>query len=130
MTNFIDHTSHVSKQTFSAAVITDSKGKQVGKIIIRFTDAQIGYNHEVGVVFYPADLNFSETLKSGVNNNPDTLYHLLNNNGIKVYSRYSQLIGYKNKETNKTVRYDSLSDFSDIVRIKFNRKSYNVLWCM
>jgi hypothetical protein len=130
--NFIDYVNHVSKQTFSAAVITDSKGKQVGKIVIRFTGSQIGYNHEVGVVFYPADINFSSTRKGNTYGQPGSLYYLLRDAGVKMYNfSGNQVIDYDmQKKGVSGQNYDSMSRFDEIVKLKFNRKSYNVLWCM
>ena len=131
MTHFIDYTCNVSKQTFSAAVIIDSQGKQRGKIIIRFTDSQIGYNHHVGVIFHPAELNFSDTRKGSTYSQPGTLFKLLANNGIESYNFNNQLIvGYSKKQPKNTQMYDSMSRFDEIVKLKFNRKTYRVLWAM
>ncbi len=131
MTHFIDYTCNVSKQTFSAAVITDSKGKQVGKIIIRFTDSQIGYNHQVGVIFYPADLDFSKALKGGTYSQPGTLFHLLDAAGIKQFNFSGQrIVGYDDKAAPNTQIYDSMSTFNEITTLKYKRKTYNVLWAI
>ena len=128
----LDKTNHVSKQTFSAAVITDSKGKQVGKIIIRFTDSQIGYNHEVGVLFHPAELSFRESHKGNTYAQPDTLYFLLSRAGIKCYNWSGQrVIDYTLIEKGvKGQNYNSMSRFDEIVKLKHGRKEYNVLWAM
>ncbi len=132
MTHFIDYTQNVSKQTFSAAIITDSKGKQVGKIIIRFTDSQIGYNHQVGVIFHPSDcLGFDKTSKGGTYSQPGTLFHLLDTDGIKQFNFGGQrIVGYDDKTAPNTQIYDSMSTFNEITTLKYKRKTYNVLWAI
>jgi hypothetical protein len=125
MTHFIDYTSNISKQTFSAAAITDRKGNMVGKIIVRFTDSQIGYNHQVGVLFYNADLDFSETLKGGTYNQPDTLFTVLTNANIKCYDWHQNQITARGANS-----ADSLSSFNDIRYIKHNRKTYTLNWVL
>jgi len=130
--NFIDYTCNVSKQTFSAAAIVDSKGKQVGKIVIRFTDATIGYNHQVGVIFYPAEINYKDNRKGNTYAQPDTLFYILRDAGIKVYNfGGDQVIDYDMaKKGIKGQNYDSMSRFDEIVKLKYNRKTYRILWCM
>ena len=132
MKHFIDHTQNVSKQTFSAGVIVDSKGKMQGKVVIRFTDAQIGYNHQVGVVFYPAEINFKDASKGGTYAQPDTLFYLLRDAGCKVYRRDGiRVIDYTLKDQGIDGQmYDSMSRFDEIEMIKYKRKTYRILWAM
>ena len=130
MKHFIDYSQNVSKQTFSAAVIVDSEGKQVGKIIIRFTDSQIGYNHNVGVIFYPAELNFEKTRKGGTYDQPGTLFKVLHDAGIKVYAHNKRVDGYDGHDIANAVRYDSLSTFNDITGLSYNDDEYSILWAM
>jgi hypothetical protein len=132
MPHFIDYSSHVSKQTFSAAAITDSKGNQVGRIIIRFTDAQIGYNHHVGVSFYPADIDFGATLKGSTYSQPITLVKAFDAASVRCYDWHNRIISseYRNTDDSKIVLADCMSRFDEIVSLKFKRKSYNLLWVM
>ena len=128
--HFIDHTDHISRQTFSAAVIVDSNGKQAGKIIIRFTPSQIGYNHQVGVLFHPADMSFEVALKGSTYSQPQTLADLFSGAGVRMYDWTGREIiaGWKDKEG--AVCAQSLSRFDDIASIKHGRKQYSVLWAI
>ncbi len=129
MKHFIDFTCNVSKQTFSAAAIVDNKGVQQGRIIIRFTDSQIGYNHQVGVIFAPESLDFGNTSKGNTYSQPGTLFHMLDNAGVKCFNRSGDKItNYGDKEQGQC--YDSMSSFNEIVTLKYNRKTYRVLWVM
>jgi len=131
MKHFIDYSSHVSKQTFSAGVIVDNKGKQAGKIVIRFTDSSVGYNHHIGVVFYPAEMSFKDNAKGGTYSQPRTLFKLFSDSNVKCYTHNKLIIDYdsRKKHPDGTI-YDSLSRFDEITRLKFKRKSYNVFWAM
>ena len=55
MKSLIDKIDSMGKQSVSAAVITDSSGNMAGKILVRFTDSYIGWNHEVCLVMYSVD---------------------------------------------------------------------------
>lgn len=118
MQNFLDHTSHVKKQTFSAAVILDAKGKMRGRIVVRFTPSQIGYNHQVGAIVYGTDLDFNTTQKGGTYDQPQSLVKLLKAHGMKAIHHNG----------------DELSDchgrFDDCDRIKHGRKVYRVIWAI
>ena len=100
MKHFIDSYSNLSKQTFDTAIIVDSKGKQAGKIIVRYTNSQIGCNNQTGVIFYPSDLNFEKTEK-GSSYNQDSVYTLLSDSGCSVYSHgMKKFTTYGKKEKN------------------------------
>ena len=124
MKHFYDKVSGMGNHAVSCAAITDSKGELCGKVLIRFTNAQIGWNHEAGVLFNPLDL--SQSSKGGTYSVPGTLYFLFREAGIKCYDWHKSLIGdYENKtDTN----YDSLSTFNDIRYIKQGRKTYTLNW--
>ena len=124
MKHFYDKVSGMGNHAVSCASITDSKGELCGKVLIRFTNAQIGWNHEVGVLFSPLDL--SQSSKSGTYSVPGTLYFMFREAGIKCYDWHKNQIGdYENKtDTN----YDSLSTFNDIRYIKQGRKTYTLNW--
>jgi len=144
MPHFTDYMQYVSKQTFSAAAIIDSDGKSAGKIIVRYTDATIGYNHNVCVLFYPVDgMNYSNTKKGGTYNEPATLVQMLESNNITAYlhdgnrvtSDYDLIYGKRRKTPNKRINNnishaESMSRFSDISSIKYKRKKYNLVWVM
>ena len=74
--------SNVSRQATSVGVIQDDKGNIRGRILVRFTPAQIGYNHEVSVHCYPLDMNQADDVAKGsCYQNPVTLFDLLEENG-------------------------------------------------
>ena len=128
--HFIDHSDHISRQTFSAAVILDSKGRLQGRIMIRFTPSQIGYNHEVGVIFHPAGVDYASTMKGGTYSQPSTLIELLDANGVKSYTWSGDLIFNQSRGEPGQVCAESLSQFSDVASLKHGRKSYRVLWAL
>ncbi len=131
MKHFIDYANNVSKQTFSAAVIVDSNGVMAGRIIIRFTDSQIGYNHQAGVLFHIAGIDFSDTRKGNTYSQPGTLFHILDNAGVKQFNFGGQrIVGYDDKDEPNSQIYDSMSTFNEITTLKFKRKTYRILWAM
>lgn len=118
MKHFIDHINMVSKQTFSCALIFDAKGKQCGKIIVRFTDSQIGYNHQLGMVF--GDLDFGTTFKGDCYSNPDTLIKALQSIDCKALNFRKEIVGIGSGS----------SQFNDIKYIRQGRKTFRIEWCM
>ena len=128
--HFIDHSDHISRQTFSAAVILNSAGTQVGKIIVRFTPSQVGLNHEVGVIFHPAGIDYASTMKGGTYSQPSTLIELLDANGVKSYAWSGDLIISSHRAKAGEVSAGSLSQFNDVASLKHGRKTYRVLWAL
>lgn len=138
MTHFIDHLNTVKKQTFDMAVITNSKGQKVGKIIIRYTDSQIGYNNETGIIFQtrgddPNHLDFSNTIKNGSYNVCNGVYELLTGIGAKLYGRNGvKFHGYMTKfskpvpENGQNV--DSMSQPTEFEYFKIGNRRFNILW--
>ena len=132
MKHFLDHTQNVSKQCFDTAVITDSKGKKVGKIIIRYTNSQIGYNNQTGILFYAGEgraLDFGTTVK-GSTYNKDGVFTLLSSIGAKVYGFNDlQFYDYNNKLTgDNTQSVDSISRCTEFLKFKIGNSVYNILW--
>ncbi len=128
MKHFIDKLNTVSKQTFDTAVIVDAKGKPAGKIVIRYTDAQIGYNNETGVLLYGYDLDFSTTRKGNTYSKMNA-YHMLREIGARVYDFGGhEFIGYQDKAGPNTRNYDSTSNVKDIDSFKIGNRKFSVLW--
>ena len=124
-THFIDRLDHVSRQTFSAAVILDADGNQCGRIIVRFTDSQIGYNHEVGISFYHSQLpssesNFSMSRKGSCYSNPATMVDMLQELGFTCWTHNKPVTG----------RGDYLSRFKDIESMKAGNRKFRILWAI
>ena len=116
----------LSKQSVSAAAITDSNGKQVGKVFIRFTDSYIGWNHEVCVIVYgDGELHGMNSRKGGCYDKPATLYFMLRDAGYRVFNRTFRIGDYQDKTL---CNYDSLSRFEDISHFKKGNKVFNLLW--
>jgi len=128
--NLLDQANHISRQTFSAAVIVDSEGNQAGKVVVRFTPSQIGYNNQVGVIFHPADLSFSKTIKGNSYSAPTTLVRLLNQAGVTCCDWGGTEIVAGHKASEGQVSSESLSRFDDVASIKHGRKQYSVLWAI
>lgn len=126
MKYLIDKIDSLSRQSVSAAVIVDSKGNQAGKVLIRFTDSYIGWNHEVSAVIYGSDLNMRTSSKGGTYDKPGTLYKMFKDAGFKCFTHNDNRIGdYSDKHP---VCYDSLSVFNDIHYVKNGNTKYRIMW--
>ena len=126
MKYLIDKIVSMSKQSVSAAAIVNSKGEQCGKILVRFTNSTYGWNHEVSAILYEHEtLNMKQITKGESESTPRALYALLKNNNIRCFTHNKEIGDYSNK---LPCCYDSLSSFSDIARIKYRRKSYQLMW--
>jgi len=126
MKHFFNRANGMSKHAISTAAIIDSDGNLAGKIVIRFTDSQVGWNHEAGVLFYPADIDFSDSRKGSTYSQPDTLYYVFREAGIKCFDWQGRRFGdYSDRHD---VMIDSQSRFNDIATIKHGRKKYRLLW--
>lgn len=137
MTNFIDHTEQVKKQTFDMAVITDASGRKVGKIVIRYTPAVVGANTETGILFNAgADesqwLNFGKTEKNDATNTSFGVYNLLSSIGAKVYGHnMRRFYTYADKPKpmpREAQNIDSLSRPTEIQCFKLGNRRFNILW--
>jgi len=131
MKHFTEYMRDVSKQTFSAASIVDSRGKQAGSIIIRFTDSYIGYNHNVCVLMYGVDgLDYGTTAKGGMYSQPQTMVRHFEAHGVKCFNFYGERIFGNYQKNRKVLVADSLSRFSDVHSIKNGNKKYALHWVM
>jgi len=125
---FQDHLNTVKKQTFDMAIITDSKGKSAGKIVVRYTDAQIGYNNETGIVLYGYDLSYSNTRK-GSTYDQDSVFHLLRGIGAKVYNHSGiEFCTYRDKKREGLINADSISRCTEFVAFKIGNSKFNIHW--
>jgi hypothetical protein len=130
MKYLIDKISSMTKQSVSAAAIVDSNGNMAGKVLVRFTDSQIGWNHEVSAVIYDSEgmvaLNMRNSRKGGTYDKPLSLYALFDDAGFVPFTHNDRSIGsYDNK---RDVNVDSLSTFSDIAYVKKGNKRYSLMW--
>ncbi len=132
MSDVFEHFNNISRQTFDAAIITNSKGKKVGKILVRYTNAQIGWNNETGIYFYGHGdnrLEFSSTIKGNTYTN-DSVYVLLKNIGAKVYG-FNDVRFYSYGEEPKTENrqsVDSISRCTEFLSFKLGNSKFNILW--
>lgn len=128
MTHFLDHYSTVKKQTFDTAIITDSKGV-AGKIIVRYTDSNIGYNNETAVLVHGIDgLDFGNTRK-GDQYDKTNVFDLLRGAGAKVYDHSGQQFGdYSCKNRDELRMCDSVSRCTDFVSFKIGNRKFNINW--
>jgi hypothetical protein len=118
MTHFIDRTSSLTKQSFSAAVILHG-AKENGSLRIRWTDSQIGWNLEIGAVLHSVeDLNFSHTTKGNTYSNVATLVDHFKPFGIIPL------------DWNKKPINEGHSAISDCRYLKDGRKIYKVIWAI
>ena len=126
--NFQDHLNTVKKQTFDMAIITDSKGKSSGKIVVRYTDSQIGYNNQTGIVLYRYDLDYGTTRK-GSTYDQDSVFHLLRGIGAKVYNHSGvEFCTYGDKKREGKINADSISRCTEFVSFKIGRAKFTIHW--
>jgi len=118
--HFIDKYSNLAKQCFDTAIITDIKCNAVGKIIIRYTNAQIGYNNETGIIFHPANLNFSKVMKNDCYGRELAVFELLTEANCKVLDLY------KKEFTRNKVK--GISTLTAYCYIRHNKKLYKIHW--
>ena len=126
MKYLIDKIDSLSKQSVSAAAITDSSGNLAGKVLVRFTQSYIGWNHEVvAFLFGKEGMRANNSKKGGTYENPTTLYKLINEAGLKCFDYNKRKFGHYDKGT---VNIASMSQFSDIRYIKDGNKLYTLHW--
>ena len=129
--NFIDKYSKLSRQCFDTAVITNSKGDRVGKIIVRYTDSHIGYNNETGIMFHGAGvtLDFSNTVK-GNSYDKSSVYEMLAGAGCRVYGygglEFTDDRGKMNNDN--TQRVESISRCDEFTSFKKGNAVFRILW--
>ena len=121
--NIFDRINKVSKQTISAAVITDSKGRACGRVLVRFTDSQVGYNHEVAVIFHEGEtsIDAGTSSKGSCYSNPSTLVKKLQAENLKPLQHSGKPIEGCG---------DYLSQFTDVCGFKMGRKRFDILWAI
>lgn len=123
--HMMDYMNSVHTQTFSAAAVVDSRGNHVGNVVIRFTDAQIGYNHSIAVLMFgdPAsDLDLGTVKKGSTYDQPQTLVSLLSKDGYQCLDYYGNHVDENQAKT--------LGNFSDIHGIKRGNKMFRIYWVM
>lgn len=125
----LDKINSMSRQSVSTAVIVDSKGDMAGKILVRFTDSQIGWNHEISATLWGFMdengnnlLSMNKSKKGNCYSNPFTLFKLFNDAGLKCYDYSENPISAR--------RADSLSAFSSIAMIKHGNRKFRIYWAI
>ena len=129
MKHFIDNYCTVKAQTFDTAIITDSNGKVAGKIIVRYTNSQIGYNNETAILMYSIDgLDYTNTRK-GSTYNQESVFYILRDVGAKVYNYQGKQFGmYGDKDRENLIMADSISRCTEFSSFKIGNRKYNINW--
>lgn len=117
--NFSDKINTVQNQCTDKAIITDSKGKAVGKIIVRYTDSHIGYNNETGILFDEFGLDFGTTQKGSTYDKKEVAKILL-------HAGLQPLTWGKEKITKRSA--SSLNNCTEVCFIKKGNRLFNILW--
>ena len=127
--HFIDRVNSMSRHAFDQAIITNSKGEPCGKIIVRYTDSQIGWNNETSIILNGYPLDFGVT-KRGSTYDHGSVFHLLRGVGAKVYGwNGTRYIGYEDKKPKTPYHMsDSTSNCRDFTSFKIGNKKFNILW--
>ena len=144
MKHFLDCTQDVSRQTFDMAIILDNKGKKVGKIIVRYTNAQIGYNNQTAIIFHGMpvlnesgqytgqyDLDAGKTIK-GCSYDKDSVFELLASIGAKVYGWNGlQFYSYEHKagaKAESSQNVNSISRCTEFLSFKIKNNKFRIEW--
>ena len=132
MKNLLEKLSTISNQTFDSAIITDSKGQQQGKVLVRYTKGQIGYNNETGVLLNHEDINldFNKSKKGGCYSHGG-LYTLLAEAGCKVLDHskreyYDQHRSSAKKDTMQNIH--GMSSCTEFKYIKKGNSLFTIHW--
>ena len=132
--HFLDKVSSMSRQTIEAGIITGTDGVPVGRIIIRYTDSKIGWNHEASIWFN--DLyndkapctNFMHTVKGDTYDVGNTTFWLLCDKleATLVHRDWSKNKdeGYKSYDPNRIAAFKSIDYF------KIGGKTYRIDWAI
>lgn len=132
MKNLLEKLDKVSNQTFDAAIIIDSKGQPLGKVLVRYTTGSGGYSNETGVLLNHKriHLDFNKSMK-GDWYEKASLYHLLAEVGCKVLDHskrefYYGAISDAKKDTMRNV--NSMSTCTDFKYIKKGNTIFTINW--
>ena len=126
MKHFLDRINTLSKQTVDSAIITTASGTPVGKIHIRYTEGQYGYNHEVGMLINGVT-DFGTTQKGNAYDRA-ALFKLIKAIGGKAFD-YSgnRLDDYSERKSNLQ-NIDSTSSLTELRSFKIGKRKFNILW--
>ena len=132
MSHIQDHLNNVSRQCFDTAIITDNKGNAKGKVIVRYTDSQMGFNNETGVIFHHNDIHINCTdTRKGSAYNQYNLYDILSENGCKVLGwNKEQFFNYGNKPKHfeGMQNIEGISSCKDMRYIKVGNSLFKIHW--
>jgi len=118
MKHFIDKINSMSKQSVSAAVVMHGD-KEAGKILVRWTDSQIGWNVELSAAMYGEnEVGFKTTTKGNTYSNVMTLVNHFKQFGIVPL------------DWGKKPMDESHSQITDCRYLKEGRKTFKVLWAI
>ena len=129
--HFMEKVNSMTRQAIDTAVIVDAKGQRRGKIIVRYTDSQIGWNNETGIIFHygKSNLDFGKTVKGGAYDR-SAVYALLSSIGAKVYGwRGLQYHTYSDKPTkgHNLQNVSGVSQCTDFTSFKIGNKTFKIL---
>tara|TARA_R110002167_G_scaffold278608_1_gene484434 strand:- start:62 stop:484 length:423 start_codon:yes stop_codon:yes gene_type:complete len=139
MKNLLEKLDEVCNQTFNAAIITDSKGQQQGKVLVRYTKGKSGYSraevggrNETGVLLNHKDisLDFNKSIK-GDWYEKAALYTLLTEAGCKLldHSKREYYDYHKNPGKKDTmIRIDRMFSCTQFKYIKKGNSLFTIHW--
>ena len=112
---------------FNSAVIVDSKGKQRGTIIIRYTDSQWGQNAESQISF--SDVRSHHNMSKNCDSyDRSSIFDLLTKIGAKCYNHQGDQYHGRPQQTGSGVSIHGISRESCLTSFKIGNKKYRVLW--
>ena len=123
MKNLLEKLNTTSNQTFDAAIITDSKGEQQGKVLIRYTKGTIGYSNETGVLLNHKDisLDFNKSIKGDCYDRTG-LYTLLAEAGCKLLDHSKREYRDYHKSSAKKDTMKNIHGMSSCTEFKYIKK--------
>ena len=130
MRNLLEKLDEVCNQTFDAAIITDSKGQQQGKVLVRYTKGKSGYSraevggrNETGVLLNHKDisLDFNKSIKGDCYDRTG-LYTLLAEAGCKLLDHSKREYRDYHKSSAKKDTMKNIHGMSSCTEFKYIKK--------
>ena len=128
MRTFTDRVASLSLHALEMAIITDAKGKLVGRIAVRHTKSPNGWNSETGIAFSGAgkELYFNTTYKTKPQDHTG-VFTILDRAGFKVLDGQEvQFVRHHPKTGQRVAK--SVPSCQHYKHFKLGQYVFNIYW--